>query len=123
MEAQTATPTNTYPKIKIAGQEFEVRFTLGAMFRMERYGIDFSNLQQKLMTVCGLCQAVSCAIGNLVPDNVWVPAPLSPEEVADGLEGKIGEAMKYVAAIVAEAVGKAPPSQEQTSTLATAQIQ
>lgn len=85
-----------YPTIEIQGTQYQIRFGLGALFRLEQLGISADSLAQFSKpsdeggglpagkTIQTLCAVLSATLGTQ-PNGSWIPIGKSPEQVADML--------------------------------------
>ncbi len=127
-----ATPPIVYPRVLIDGVSYAVKFGLGAAFRLERYGMNATQLKSDITAEVAagrnvqlICKLAAAGLGNPTPDGHWIPVSFSPEQIADMVPekdfGALAEAItqamlkvspapapKPMAAPIAEEPGQAP---------------
>jgi len=102
-----------YPSVEINGVRFKVKFGLGAMYRLEKFGIALQDLGgtierdvaagRNLQTLFAILAA---ALGTEDAAGAWKPIGLTPEQLADMLPTeKLGE----LSAAISIASGKVSP--------------
>lgn len=102
-----------YPVVEINGVQFKVKFGLGALYRLERFGISAQDLSgtierdvaagRNLQTLFAILAA---ALGTEDASGSWKPIGLTPEALADMLPTeKLGE----LSAAISLASGKVSP--------------
>jgi hypothetical protein len=109
----------TYPEIIIDGTAYKLKFGMGAMFRLEKYGLDPSQVRDMIIGESNAgrktqltFKLLAACLGNEGTGGRWKPAGFDPEALADMLSPQETElvAQKIIAAMV-----KAPPEGEATA--------
>lgn len=85
------TPPISYPTVRVGGKEYQLKFGLAAMFRLNTWGVNVAALdsvvEEWARTGRDLQMVItlgSAALGHLV-DEKWASAAMTPIQLADTL--------------------------------------
>lgn len=78
------TPPIEWPRISVAGVEYVLRFSCGAIYRLESMGIDATNPQGTNQPMHQLFAMLACTLGR-EENGRWQTIQLKPEEIADAI--------------------------------------
>ncbi len=84
------TPPIDYPRVTIGGVTYVLKFSAGALYRLEKYGLDPANIRHLIETelnegrrVMLICRLLSACLGTPLEGGRWKPIGVDPEELAD----------------------------------------
>ena len=99
-------PPTDYPTVTVGGVSYQVKFGLGAIYKMSLLGLEPGDLKMGAkLTFAKLMQLAASGLGNFDGDD-WVTSDMTPERLADQLQP--GELEVLREALVTGA-GKATP--------------
>jgi hypothetical protein len=100
-----------YPIVTIKGVEYRVKFGLGALYRLEKLGLNIQDLGISTASTGNLNTIFSILAATLGNEGKhgWVPLGLTPEQLADAIPM---EMLGELSAAISQAVPKVAPAVE-----------
>jgi hypothetical protein len=106
------TPPIEYPTVTVGGVSYQIKFGLGAIYKMSVLGLEPGDLKAgSKLTFAKQLQLAVAGLGNFSGDD-WVTSDMTPEQLADRLEP--GE-LEAIRAALAVSAGKVTPAREAST--------
>jgi hypothetical protein len=72
--------------VEIKGVQYQIRFGLGALYRLEKYGLSAANIGTEMKegkNLTTIFAVLASTLGNSGAGGKWIPLGISPEQLAD----------------------------------------